>query len=89
MYRFCTGYWTLAFNPAYTPLVLREFELARQGGKHMPQVSAELRWFLNATNFNDVDAFDRWFKSETLSPGGGKRKREDVYAVVPRPTSLE
>ena len=54
----------------------------------MPQVSAELRWFLNATNLNDVDAFDRWFKSETLSPGGGKRKREDVYAVDPSTDEL-
>ena len=54
----------------------------------MPQVSAELRWFLNATNVNDVDAFDRWFKSGTLLPGGGKKPREDVYAVDPSTDEL-
>jgi len=25
----------------------------------MPQVTAELGWFLNETNYTDVDAFDR------------------------------
>lgn len=54
----------------------------------MPQVSAELRWFLNATKVNDVDAFDRWFKSGTLLPGGGKKPREDVYAVDPSTDEL-
>jgi hypothetical protein len=54
----------------------------------MPQVSAELRWFLNATNASDVDAFDRWFNSGTLSPGGGKQRRGDVYAVDPSTDEL-
>jgi len=54
----------------------------------MPQVSAELRWFLNATSSTDVNAFDRWFKSGTLSPGGGKKQREDVYAVDPSTDAL-
>lgn len=68
--------------------MLRVFDLVKQGGKHMPQVSAELRWFLNATNSTDVDAFDRWFKSGSLSPGGGTKPRGDVYAVDPSTDEL-
>ena len=49
----------------------------------MPQVTAELRWFLDARNAADVDAFERWFRSGTLSPGGGKKPREDVYVFDP------
>jgi hypothetical protein len=47
----------------------------------MPQVSAELRWFVDATNSAEVRTFDTWFKSGRMSPGGGVRIREDVYAV--------
>jgi hypothetical protein len=54
----------------------------------MPQVSAELRWFLDATNSTDVKAFDKWFKSGSLPPGGGKKVREDVYAVDPSTDEL-
>ena len=46
----------------------------------MPQVSAEMRWFLDATHSTDGEAFDVWFKSGSLPPGGGK-ERKDVYAV--------
>ena len=47
----------------------------------MPQVTAELRWFLDARNASEVDAFGRWFTSGRLPPGGGKKPREDVYAL--------
>jgi len=53
----------------------------------MPQVSAELRWFLDATHSTDVEAFDIWFKSGSLPPGGGI-EREDVYAVDPSTDEL-
>ena len=53
----------------------------------MPQVSAELRWFLDATHSTDVKAFDKWFQSGSLLPGGGKQ-REDVYAVDPSTDEL-
>lgn len=46
----------------------------------MPQVSAELRWFLNATHAADVRAFGLWFRSGEIPPGGG-RQRRDVYAL--------
>jgi hypothetical protein len=45
----------------------------------MAQVSAEIRWFLNAAHAEQVDAFTRWFQSGPLSPGGGT-ERVDVYA---------
>jgi hypothetical protein len=54
----------------------------------MPHVSAELRWFLNATDSTDVKAFDKWFKSGHPSPGGGEKVREDVYAVDPSTDEL-
>ena len=54
----------------------------------MPQVTAELRWFLDARNAGDVDAFERWFSSGALSPGGGKKPREDVYVFDPSTDEL-
>jgi hypothetical protein len=46
----------------------------------MPQVSAEIRWFLNAVHAEQVDAFTRWFHSGPFAPGGGA-ERVDVYAL--------
>lgn len=54
----------------------------------MPQVSAEMRWFLEATNSTDGKTFDRWFKSGSIPPGGGKKVRKDVYAVDPSTDEL-
>ncbi|MGZ8532448.1 MAG: hypothetical protein ACXW6J_17850 [Candidatus Binatia bacterium] len=54
----------------------------------MPQVSAEMRWFLEATNSTDVKTFDSWFKSGSIPPGGGKKVRKDVYAVDPSTDEL-
>jgi hypothetical protein len=45
----------------------------------MPQVSAEIRWFLDAVHAEQVDAFTRWFRSGPFAPGGGT-ERVDVYA---------
>jgi hypothetical protein len=53
----------------------------------MPEVSAELRWFVEATHLTDVTAFDLWFKSGRLPPGGGQQ-RKDVYAVDPSTDEL-
>ncbi len=53
----------------------------------MPQVSAEVRWFLDAANSTDAEAFDKWFRSGSLAPGGGKQ-REDVYALDPSTDEL-
>jgi len=47
----------------------------------MPYVSAEVRWFLAARYATEVTAFDSWFKAGRLPPGGGKKPREDVYAL--------
>ena len=46
----------------------------------MPQVSAEMRWFLKAAHATEVTAFDQWFRSGPQPPGGGKA-RTDAYAV--------
>ena len=54
----------------------------------MPQVTAEMRWFLEATNSTDVKTFDSWFKSGSITPGGGKKARKDVYAVDPSTDEL-
>ena len=48
----------------------------------MPQVSAEIRWFLDAAHVAQVDDFTRWFRGGPLSAGGG-RERRDVYAHDP------
>src|SRR5262245_49290864 len=47
----------------------------------MPYVSAAVRWLLAARHAPEVTAFDSWFKSGRLPPGGGKKVREDVYAL--------
>lgn len=46
----------------------------------MPQVSAELRWFVDAKYSGDIRVFDTWFRSGPVPPGGGKT-REDVYVL--------
>lgn len=46
----------------------------------MPQVSAELRWFLDAAHAEESEAFGRWFRGGAPPPGGGE-PRDDVYAL--------
>ena len=67
---------------------LAEFGLARQGGKHMPQVTAELGWFLNETNYTDVDAFDRCGSNpEPCRQGAARRSARTCMQSNRRPTS--
>lgn len=47
----------------------------------MSQVSAELRWFVDAASGADVEPLDRWFRGGASPPGGGKEARVDVYAL--------
>lgn len=46
----------------------------------MPQVSAELRWFIGDDAPEESAAVERWFKSGKFAPGGGK-DRLDVYLL--------
>lgn len=45
----------------------------------MPQVSLEVRWFLDASNGSAVAAFDAAFRAGPVAPGGGHSPRVDVY----------
>jgi hypothetical protein len=45
----------------------------------VPQVSAEIRWFLPAAEAAQVEAFTHWFNGGPFSPNGGM-ERIDVYA---------
>jgi hypothetical protein len=53
----------------------------------MPQVSAELRWFLDATHRTEVEAFTQWFQGGPMRPGGGV-ERIDVYVLDPSTDEL-
>lgn len=44
----------------------------------MPQVSLEVRWFLDASQVSVSAAFDSAFRAASFTPGGG-RERKDVY----------
>jgi hypothetical protein len=46
----------------------------------MPLVSAEVRWFVDASAREIVEAFTRWFESGAFPPAGGA-PRTDVYGV--------
>ena len=46
------------------------------------QVSAELRWFIDASHAAQVHAFGDWFEAGPYPPGGGKL-RIDLYAAEP------
>lgn len=52
----------------------------------MRQVSAELRWFLDANHATEVHTFTKWFAQGPYPPGGG-RLRTDVYSIDP--TTIE
>lgn len=47
--------------------------------RDVPQVSAEIRWFLDAAEAAQVDAFTRWFRGGPFPANGGV-ERVDVYA---------
>ena len=47
----------------------------------MAQVSAEVRLFLQVTDAVVIRDFTEWFNSRRILPGGGVKRRTDVYVV--------
>lgn len=54
----------------------------------MPQVSGEVRWFLDPSQSERASQFATWLMGGAIPVGGGKKVREDVYVKDVKATEL-